>query len=148
MPRMLEWSRYFFLAGSFPFIVLGILHAFATPLTTAETKGLSPRDATLREAMARETFFLTRRTTLWRAWVGFNFSHSIGAVVFGVVVVLIGESQSSFHELAARFLPFAALVGAVYLVVAFRYWFRTPIAGLLFAELCFVASWILFFLRA
>ena len=143
---MLEWSRYLFLAGSLPFVVLGFLHALATPRATAEVKGLSPRDVALREAMTRDTLLLTRRTTIWRAWVGFNFSHSIGAVMFGAVVLLIGFTRISFEEQAARFLPFAVLVCAIYLVVGLRYWFRTPIAGLLIAESCFLASSVLFFL--
>ena len=54
------------MAGGLPFIVLGIAHAFLTPHTPA----LSPRDASLREAMAKDTLHITRRTTFWRAWTG------------------------------------------------------------------------------
>jgi hypothetical protein len=139
-----ELSRYIFLVGAVPFVLLGLLHAFATPRTTAQSKGLSPRDVALREAMARETILLTRRTTLWLAWVGFNLSHSLGAVVFGSVVLLLGRSRASFQEQAGVFLPFVVLVCGIYLVLALRYWFRTPIVGIALAGVCFVTSWVLF----
>ena len=141
---MSESSRYIFLAGGLPFILLGLLHALYTPLRPDQQKGLSPRDAALREAMARETLFLTRRTTVWLAWVGFNFSHSLGAVVFGSMVVLIGGNENMFHAQAAKFLPFAVLVGGIYLLLAFKYWFRTPMIGIALGEACFVASCVLF----
>jgi hypothetical protein len=141
---VLELSRYFFLIGALPFIVLGLAHAVATPQTPADAKGLSPRDPAVRDAMARDRILLTRRTTLWLTWVGFNLSHSLGAVLFGAVVVLIGRSSASFEAQASLFLPLAVLVSAIYLVLGVRYWFRTPIIGISLASVCFLVSWVLF----
>jgi len=141
---MLELSRYLFLIGALPFIVLGLAHAAATPQTPTHARGLSPRDPAVREAMARGTVLLTRRTTLWLAWVGFNLSHSLGAILFGAVVVLIGRSSTSFEAQAGVFLPLAVLVSATYLVLGVRYWFRTPIIGIALASVCFLVSWVLF----
>ena len=141
---MPELSRYISLMGALPFVVLGIAHAFATPRTPAQSKGLSPRDPVLREAMTKDTVLLTRRTTLWLAWVGFNLSHSLGAVLFGAVVLLVGRSQASFQAQAGVFLPFAIVVSGLYLLLGLRYWFRTPIVGIALSGVCFVASWVLF----
>ncbi len=141
---MPELSRYLFLIGALPFLFLGVAHAAATPRTPASAKGLPPRDAALREAMVRDTVLLTRRTTLWLAWVGFNFSHSLGAVLFGVVVLLIGRSQATFQDEAGLFLPLAVVVTALYLVLGIRYWFKTPIVGIALSGVCFVVSWIAF----
>src|SRR5687767_14475635 len=141
---MHEVSRYLFLAGALPFIVLGLAHAVATPHTPAQARGLSPRDPALRDAMSHDNVLLTRRTTVWLAWVGFNLSHSLGAVLFGAVIVLIGRSPASFEAQANVFLPLAVLVSATYLVLGIRYWFRTPIMGISLASVCFVASWVLF----
>lgn len=113
---MPEIDRYLFLAGALPFVVLGVAHAFATPRTPAEAKGLSPRDPALRDAMVRESVLLTRRTNLWLAWVGFNLSHSLGAVLFGALVLLIGRSPASFRAEAGVFLPLAVVVSGLYLV--------------------------------
>jgi hypothetical protein len=141
---MPELSRYISLMGALPFVVLGIAHAFATPRTPAQSKGLSPRDPVLREAMTKDSVLLTRRTTLWLAWVGFNLSHSLGAVLFGAVVLLVGRSQASFQTQAGVFLPFAIMVSGLYLLLGLRYWFRTPIVGIALSGVCFVASWVLF----
>src|SRR3990172_5864898 len=131
---MLELSRYLFLIGALPFIAFGLLHAAATPQTPAHAKGLSPRDPAVGDAMARDTILLTRRTTVWLAWVGFNLSHSLGLLLIGVVVVLIGRTSASFQAQAAVFLPLAVLVSATYVVLGVRYWFRTPIIGISLAS--------------
>ena len=141
---MLEVSRYLCLAGALPFVVLGLAHAAATPLTTAQARGLSPRDPALRDAMARDSVLLTRRTTLWLAWVGFNLSHSLGAVLFGSVMMLIARSPSSFQAQGSVFLPLAVLVSAAYLILGLRYWFRTPTIGISLSSVGFLASWVLF----
>ena len=52
---MTELSRYIFLAGALPFVVLGVVHAFVTPRTSTQAEGLSPRNPALREAMAKDT---------------------------------------------------------------------------------------------
>jgi hypothetical protein len=44
----------------------------------------------------------------------------------------------------ALFLPLATVVSGLYLVLAIRYWFRTPIAGITVSIVCFTLSWALF----
>jgi hypothetical protein len=97
--------------------------------------------------MVRDTLLLTRRTNMWLAWVGFNLSHSLGAVLFGVVVALIGRSQATFRAEACVFLPLALLVSGVYLVLAIRCWFWTPLVGIALSSACFTVSWALFFIE-
>jgi hypothetical protein len=138
-----ELSRYLFLMGALPFVVLGIAHAFATPLTPDQAKGLSPRDPAYREGMSQQTLLLTRRTNLWLTWVGFNLSHSLGAVLFGVVVLLVGRSPATFQANASTFVPLAIVVSGAYLAIGLRYWFRTPIAGIIISGVCFLASGVL-----
>jgi len=139
---MLELSRYLYLAGALPFFVLGIAHALATPVGPADVKGLSPSDPQLAEAMTRSGLRLTRRTDMWRAWVGFNFSHSLGALVFAAFVFVTGRSASVFATEAHVGVPLAVIVSVVYLALARRYWFRTPVHGCLLAAFLFLAAWI------
>ena len=97
--------------------------------------------------MQQDSVLLTRRTTVWLGWVGFNLSHSLGAVLFGAVVVLVGRNQAMFEAQATLFLPLAALVSGLYLALAIRFWFRTPIIGVALSSACFLVSWALFLLR-
>jgi hypothetical protein len=139
---MLELSRYFYLAGALPFLVLGTAHALATPRAPADVKGLSPSDPQLAEAMTRSGLRLTRRTDMWRAWVGFNLSHSLGVVVFAAFVLVTGRSTPVFAAEAHFGIPLALVVATGYLGLARRYWFRTPLIGCLLAAVLFLASWI------
>ena len=139
---MLELSRYLYLAGALPFLVLGIAHAMATPRRPGDAKGLSPSDPQLAEAMTRSGLRLTRRTDMWRAWVGFNLSHSLGVLVFATFVFVTGRSASAFGTEAHIGIPFALVVAAGYLWLARRYWFRTPLIGCVLAVVLFLASWI------
>lgn len=144
---MAEASRYLFLLGALPFVVLGIVHALATPLKPEDSKGLSPRDPAYRQGMTGQTVLLTRRTNLWLAWVGFNLSHSLGAVMFGVVVLLVARSPAAFEANWPVFIPLAVAVSGIYLAIGLRYWFRTPIIGILISNVCFVSSAMMRLLR-
>jgi hypothetical protein len=137
---MRELSRYFFLAGAAPYIVLGLAHALATPRSPAQRKGLSPAEPGLAEAMARSSLLLTRRTDVWRAWVGFNLSHSLGAVVFGGAVLLTGRSQAGFDRDALLAVPLALLVSLGYMRLGLLYWFRTPIIGIAVSVVLFLLA--------
>lgn len=140
---MAELSRYLFLLGALPFVLLGIAHWVATPLTTNDRKGLSPRDPAFGQSMGQQTLVLTRRTNLWLAWIGFNLSHSLGAVLFGVVVLLSGWSKAAFAANWPAFVPLAIIVSGVYLAIGLRYWFRTPIIGIAISSVCFLSSGVL-----
>jgi len=135
-------SRWLFVAGGLPFLLLGLAHALATPLRKDARRGLSPADPELAQAMSESRVLLTGRTDVWLAWIGFNFSHSLGAVVFGATVALVGRSDASYAAQAAVFGPAAVLVAAAYLLLAIRYWFRTPITGCAFSLALFVAAWL------
>jgi hypothetical protein len=87
--------------------------------------------------MAGSQVLLTGRTNLWRLWVGFNLSHSLGLVLLGLVVVLLGKTPSSFAYNAAVFVPLALVVSLAYLGLGLVYWFRAPIIALGVAALLF-----------
>lgn len=135
-------SRWLFLAGGLPFLLLGLAHAFATPLRKDARRGLSPADPKLAQAMSESRVLLTGRTDIWLAWVGFNLSHGLGAVFFGASVMLIGRSDASYAGQAAFFGPAAIVVAAAYLVLAVNYWFRTPIVGCALSLALFVGAWL------
>jgi hypothetical protein len=141
---MLELSRYVFLLGAAPYLVLGTAHALATPRSPGDRRGLTPADPQLTEAMVGSSLLLTRRTNVWLAWVGFNLSHSLGALLFGVVVLLTGRSAAVFQAEGGLVLPLALLVGGAYLALAIRYWFRTPIIGTAISLFLFILSSLLF----
>jgi hypothetical protein len=138
-----ELSRYLFLAGAVPFVVLGVVHALFTPLSPDRPRPLSPADPQLTERMSRTPLRLTRRADMWKCWVGFNLSHSVGLLVLGIMVVLVGRNETVFRHEGPIFAPVALVGATLYVVLGLRYWFRTPIAGSAIGAALFLASWLL-----
>jgi hypothetical protein len=93
------------------FCALGLLHALYTFLHR-----LSPADPNVIEQMRSTTVRLSRgRADMWNAWIGFNLSHALGTVIFGVVCIT-----------AALPAWILVLIAAIYDVLAVRFWFRVP----------------------
>ena len=63
---------------SFTFGVMHLFYTFRGPM-------LTPRDPALQVSMSQIAPVITNETTMWRCWVGFNASHSLGLILFGLV---------------------------------------------------------------
>jgi len=76
---------------------------------------------------------ITGETTMWRAWVGFNATHSFGLILFGAVYgyLAIRHSASLFQSWFLLALGFALLLG--YAVIAKFYFFTAPFRGVVLA---------------
>lgn len=83
---------------------------------------------------------LTSETTVWRAWIGFNASHSMCAVFFGLVFgfLAIAQPELLFRSIYLQALGVAVLVGFV--VLAKLYWFSIPLIGVGVALVCFLVG--------
>jgi hypothetical protein len=127
--------------GGAVFGVLGGLHAIYTLLDLRSPRRLVPADPSVAQAMANSALRLSRgRTDMWRAWIGFNFSHSLGILLFGALAVWAGFR---IKTLPAGIMPALTLVGCVYLVLCLLYWFRSPAIGVAVGTGCFAVAWIL-----
>lgn len=124
------------IAGALIFGVLGSIHL----LYTFVGEKFSPRDPATRVAMQATHPRLTRATTMWRAWIGFNASHSLGAMVFAAFVLLLAGWHMDFLRSAPLFAWLAALNALAWLALAVRYWFRIPLIGLALSSACFVLA--------
>lgn len=117
-------------------LTLGVLHlvyTFSGPL-------LTPRDPALRARMEEVHPVITRQTTMWRAWIGFNASHSMGAILFGLVYGYL----ASVHIELLMSSPFLLGVGLAMLVgfviLAKLYWFKVPFIGVVVSLAFYVAG--------
>jgi hypothetical protein len=130
-----------FLGGSV-FGVLGTLHAVYTLLDLREPRRLVPADASVMRAMASSTLRLSGgRTDMWRAWIGFNFSHSLGLLlVCGLAVWAAGQAKTLPIGVI---MPALIVIGGIYLILCLCYWFRAPAIGVAFGTACFAAAWVL-----
>lgn len=93
--------------------------------------------------MAKDHPRFTKRTSIWLAWVGFNLSHSLGCIIFGAFVVILGRDGSTFNRNAFLAVPFSLLVALLFTGLAAKYWFKTPLRGCILSTACFLISWVL-----
>jgi len=130
------------IVGGSLFAIFGLLHAVYTLADTYRPRRLVPDDPALIEAMSSTGVRLARGgTTMWKAWLGFNFSHSLGAVLFGSLCIALGVFLKSL-ALPKAVLVLPVLVSAIYLLLAVRYWFRVPIIGIAIGTLCLFFGWV------
>jgi hypothetical protein len=128
--------------GGTVFTVLGALHAVYTLLDLHDPRRLAPAEPSVAQAMANSALRLSGgRTDMWRAWIGFNFSHSLGVLLVAGLALWAG---SRFNTLpVAVIIPVLTLIGCLYLVLAQLYWFRIPAIGVAVGTSCFAAAWVL-----
>ncbi len=136
-------SSILLLAAGGIFVLLGGLHAVYTLADERRPRRIVPTDPAVREAMIGTGVRLAGHdTTMWRAWVGFNLSHALGAVLFGALVMLLGLSWQ--EPTPPRFILLLPLgVTLIYLALSIRYWFRIPTAGIVLAAACIAVAWLL-----
>jgi hypothetical protein len=118
---------------------LGVMHLVYTfwgPM-------LTPRDPALQISMSQIAPVITKETTMWRCWIGFNASHSMGLILFGVV---FGFLAMAHGELLFQS-PFLLVVGLAMLVgfvaLSKLYFFSAPLMGVSISLACYVASIVL-----
>ncbi|XOV87356.1 MAG: hypothetical protein ACFHX7_20770 [Pseudomonadota bacterium] len=124
--------------SGFIVFLLGAIHI----VFTFSGSRLSPKDIDLQSDMQRIAPRVSPDTTMWRAWIGFNASHSMGAMLYGVVYAYLAilAPVLLFDSL------FLAMVGAIflcgYLYLAYRYWFKIPLYGILVAAFFYGAGYV------
>jgi hypothetical protein len=101
---------------------------------------LTLRDPALEISMSQIAPVITKETTMWRAWVGFNASHSMGLILFGLVFgyLALVHGQLLFQS------PFLLLVGLAmlggFVVLCKVYFSRPPLTGVCISLACYLAS--------
>jgi hypothetical protein len=134
-------DSYFIAAAAAIVLTLGALHL----LYTFYGHKLHPRDDALKQRMQEVSPVITRETTMWRTWIGFNASHSFGAILFGWVWGYLALAHPRFFFES----PFLLLTGLVllagYVVLARLYWFSIPFRGIVAATVLYLLGLVVHF---
>jgi hypothetical protein len=122
-------SSAFIEASAAIILFLGLVHL----LYTFRGPNLHPRDPDLTARMMSVSPVISRETTMWRAWVGFNATHSFGLILFGALYDYLAMRHSAFllHSWFLLSLGLVLLLG--YAVIAKLYFFTAPFRGVVFA---------------
>lgn len=124
----------FIAASAAVVLLLGLVHL----LYTFRGDQLHPRDPELTVKMMTVSPVITRESTMWRVWIGFNATHSFGLILFGALFGYLAMRHSAFlfHSWFLLALGFALLVG--YAAVAKLYFFTSPFRGVVLATVLYV----------
>ena len=117
-------------------LILGIVHLSYTFWGTK----LFPADPSVAEAMKSTHLVITSETTTWKAWTGFNATHSIALILFGLNYGYL----SLFHATVLYNSMFLELVGLIILIslalLSWNYFFSVPLIGVLIALVFYLAG--------
>lgn len=129
------------LIGSFIFLYFGAAHLY---LTFFSDKFLS-RNSEVEDAMKITSPIITSQTTMWKAWVGFNASHSLGAMFFGLInIILILKFKNEISD--SYLIQIVNLLFCFsFVLLGYKYWFKTPFLGIVSATVCFVIGYLIGF---
>ena len=119
--------------------VLGLLHL----VYTFRGSKLHPRDEQLTAKMKQISPRVTRQTTMWKAWIGFNASHSYGALLFGSVYGYLAIAHSAFLFQSPFLLLLGLLLLAGYVLLGKLYWFSVPFRAIVISSACYVGALVL-----
>jgi hypothetical protein len=122
--------------GAAIFGILGALHLFFTFFGHK----LEPFDSNVVDAMKGTNPRLTRETTMWKAWIGFNASHSLGAILVAAFYIPLSVWHFDLIRQSLWFSLMPAIIGLSYLCLAKKYWFKVPLLSILIATVCFCVA--------
>lgn len=101
---------------------------------------LTPRDPELQARMREVSPVISKETTMWRCWVGFNASHSMAAMLFGLIYGYLAIAQGSLLFSSPYLIVVGLLTVAGFFVLGKLYWFSVPFIGITISLVLYVAS--------
>jgi hypothetical protein len=140
-------AQFLFVIAAAIFFLLGVTHVVLTIRDLRDPRSFTPTDDKVRQAMVEARLRLAPVTTIWRAWLGFNFSHGLGLPVFGGVLGGLALYDFRFVAGSAALQVTAVIVAGTYAFLAVRFWFAVPAAATACGALAFLAAAILIGMR-
>lgn len=101
---------------------------------------LTPRDPALQVRMGEVSPVITKETTMWSCWIGFNISHSMAAMLFGLIYGFLAIVHRDLLFSSPYLLVVGLLTVGGLFVVGKVYWFSKPFIGIAISLACYVAS--------
>lgn len=119
--------------------ILGLMGAIHFVYTLYSDK-FEAFDSKVTEAMKLTSPVISRDTSVWQAWIGFNLSHSLGALLLAAFYIPLSLFHFELIETSRWFSMLPLLIAMSYLSLAVKYWFKVPALGIAMATLCFLLA--------
>ncbi|WP_418637826.1 LIC_13387 family protein [Winogradskyella sp.] len=132
-------TQYLWIIGTLIFIILGSIHLIYTFFTNK----FSSRNSAVIAEMKLSHPILTKQTTLWKAWVGFNASHSIGVLFFGIINLYLMLNYYDTFKSDHFFIILNIFIACFYIWLSKKYWFNVPFIGASIGLICYLLTYII-----
>jgi hypothetical protein len=136
-------AKYLWETGSVVIAILAGIHLYYTFFTDK----FIPRNQKLLGDMQSSSPILTKKVTIWNAWIGFNASHSAGGIFIGIMNFYLASKYFSILQSDHFFFLFNILTIGFYVWLAKKYWFNIPLRGLTITLASFIVAYILTIVR-
>jgi hypothetical protein len=128
---------YLWLIGSAIFAFLGVLHLYYTFFSDK----FSSRNENMINEMKISFPNLTKETTMWKAWIGFNASHSSGAIFIGLINIYLMLRFPVLQQDHFYFLFNMVTIG-FYLWLGKNFWFKIPFTCIFITFICYLSAYL------
>ena len=131
-------STWLSLAAAAIIAVLATLHLLYTLRDFfSQPRYFTPRDRALLEAMRTTRVSLAPNgRDFWSALLGFHFTHSIGLLLFALLIAL------SVTTPLPALRPLLIAIALLLTWIAWRCWFHIPLAGCAAVSVLLIAGWV------
>lgn len=125
------------------FLLLGSFHGFLTLKDLIEPVTFTPRDPAVREAMQQSSLAFRSDINLWKAWMGFNLTHSLSLILFGSPFLYVGILKPDVFASSLAIQAVSIFVSAIYVILSYNFFFSTPTIASIIGLVCFIAAVVL-----
>lgn len=113
--------------------ILGSLHLIYTFFSNK----FDPYDPAIKLQLKETSLVINKNTQFWKAWVGFNASHSLGPILMAVFYLPLAIQYDQILQDSVWLSTLPLIIGMVYLILAKKYWFIVPTIGMSLATIFF-----------
>ncbi|MGF7214124.1 hypothetical protein GGR92_000264 [Spirosoma lacussanchae] len=131
-------SKYLWMTGSLIIAALGGIHLYLTFFTTA----FLSENKQMVEQMKASKPVLSPAINMWKAWIGFNASHSSGLLFIGLINFYLAFRYFGYVRSDPFFFIMTILTTGFYAWLARTYWFTIPFMGVSTALICYVVAYV------
>lgn len=129
-------SQILITASATILFVLGTMHL----VYTFASSMFHPRDAQLELTLKQVSPVISKQTTMWKAWIGFNASHSLGIMLFGATYGYLAVFQLALLQQSIFLITLGGLFLIGLLILAKRYWFKIPLLGVAVSLILYIGG--------
>ncbi len=130
---MVLFSKILWTLGSSVLVIFAGAHLYLTFFT----KAFWPKDKALKTHLENTQTQFSPQFTFWEGWIGFNASHSLGLIFIGLVNIFGILKYYYIFQNDPLIFVFNAIFLCAYALVAYKYWFNSPLFGLFFCMICY-----------